>query len=145
MTWGAGPAETPRVSRGCRASPGMAPLAGIGLAARRERRQEIESRLAAWARREDAEITAAMLRRFGIAAAALMSSVDLVHDLHLRERGFWDAHEKGVLPGLPWRSNIGRATGPAPGLGADTDAVLHEILGLPPEKIAALRHLGALG
>ena len=129
----------------CAAVPGMAPLAGLGLAARRERRQEIESRLADWARREDAEITAAMLRRFGIAAAALMSSVDLVHDLHLRERGFWDAHEKGVLPGLPWRSNIGRATGPAPGLGADTDAVLHEILGLPPEKIAALRHLGALG
>jgi crotonobetainyl-CoA:carnitine CoA-transferase CaiB-like acyl-CoA transferase len=74
-----------------------------------------------------------------------MNSVDLVHDLHLRERGFWDAHEKGVLPGLPWRSNIGRATGPAARLGADTDTVLRDVLGLPPEKIAALRHSGALG
>jgi crotonobetainyl-CoA:carnitine CoA-transferase CaiB-like acyl-CoA transferase len=129
----------------CAAVPGMAPLAGLGRAARRERRQDIESRLADWARRENAEITAAMLRRFGVAAAALMNSVDLVHDLHLRERGFWDAHEKGVLPGLPWRSNIGRATGPAPRLGADTDTVLRDVLGLPPEKIAALRHSGALG
>jgi crotonobetainyl-CoA:carnitine CoA-transferase CaiB-like acyl-CoA transferase len=61
---------------------------------------------------------AAMLRALGVPAAALMSSVDLVrNDPHLRERGFWDAHEKGVLPGLPWRASFGRATGPAPGLG----------------------------
>jgi len=74
-----------------------------------------------------------------------MDSVDLVHDAHLKARGFWDAHGKGLLPGLPWRASFGRATGPAPGLGADTDAVLRDVLGFAPEKIAALRASGALG
>jgi crotonobetainyl-CoA:carnitine CoA-transferase CaiB-like acyl-CoA transferase len=85
------------------------------------------------------------LRRAGIPAAALASSVVLVHDAHLRERGFWDVHNKGVLPGLPWRASFGRATGPAPGLGADTDAVLRDVLSLPPEKITALRASGVFG
>ena len=49
------------------------------------------------------------------------------------------------LPGLPWRASFGRASGPAPGLGADTDAVLREIANLCPEDIAALRQSGAFG
>jgi crotonobetainyl-CoA:carnitine CoA-transferase CaiB-like acyl-CoA transferase len=129
----------------CAAVPGMASMAGLDLSARRERRREIESRIADWARGEEAEITAAMLRRFGVAAAALTDSVDLVHDLHLRERKFWDRHERGMLPGLPWRASFGRATGPAPGLGADAVAVLREVLGLPDARIAELRASGALG
>jgi crotonobetainyl-CoA:carnitine CoA-transferase CaiB-like acyl-CoA transferase len=129
----------------CAAVPGMAVLAGLGLPARRERRREIEAKIAEWARGEDAATTAVVLRRFGIPAAALMSSTDLVQDAHLRARSFWDAHDKGVLPGLPWRASFGRAIGPAPDLGADTDAVLHDVLGSPDEKIAALRAMGALG
>ena len=65
----------------------------------------------------------------GIAAAVLARSRDLVACPHLRARGFWDPHGDGVLPGLPWRASFGRATGPAPALGADTDAVLREVLG----------------
>ncbi len=133
----------------CAAVPGMTTLAGLDLAARRERRREIEAMIAAWARGEDAAPTAAMLRRFGIPAAALMSSTDLVEDAHLRARGFWDAydggHKRGVLPGLPWRASFGRAAGPAPGLGADTDTVLRDVLGLPAERIAELHASGALG
>ena len=34
---------------------------------------------------------------------------------HLRARGFWDVHDGGVLPGLPWRASFGCASGPAPG------------------------------
>jgi crotonobetainyl-CoA:carnitine CoA-transferase CaiB-like acyl-CoA transferase len=129
----------------CAAVPGMAALAGLDLAARRERRREIEPKIADWAKDEDAATTAATLRRFGIPAAGLMSSTGLAQDAHLRARGFWEAHEKGVLPGLPWRASFGRATGPAPGLGADTDAVLRDVLGLPDDKIAELRVSGALG
>jgi crotonobetainyl-CoA:carnitine CoA-transferase CaiB-like acyl-CoA transferase len=129
----------------CAVVPGMAPLAGLDLAARRERRREIEAKIAEWARGEDAAITAAVLRGYGIPAASLMSSVDLVEDAHLRARGFWDAHKKGVLPGLPWRASFGRASGPAPGLGADTAAVLREVLGLSADKIAELRISGVLG
>jgi crotonobetainyl-CoA:carnitine CoA-transferase CaiB-like acyl-CoA transferase len=129
----------------CATVPSMAVLAGLDLAARRERRREIEAKIAEWAQGEDAATTATVLRGYGIPAAALMSSTDLVEDAHLRARGFWDAHAKGALPGLPWRASFGRATGPAPGLGADTDAVLRDVLELPDDKIAQLRGSGALG
>jgi crotonobetainyl-CoA:carnitine CoA-transferase CaiB-like acyl-CoA transferase len=129
----------------CAAVPGLSEMAGLGRDARRERRREIDAALADWARSREAAPAAAELRRAGIPAAALLSSVDLVHDAHLRERGFWDAHQKGVLPGLPWRASFGRATGSAPGLGADTDAVLRDVLGLASEKIAALRASGTFG
>ena len=81
----------------------------------------------------------------GVAAAALASSVDLVASEHLRARGFWEAHGDGLLPGLPWRASFGRQSGTAPGLGADTDAVLAEVLGLSALEIARLRGAGALG
>ena len=48
-------------------------------------------------------------------------------------------------PGLPWRASFGRVCGPAPGLGADTDAVLRNVLDMSGEEIAALRRSGALG
>jgi crotonobetainyl-CoA:carnitine CoA-transferase CaiB-like acyl-CoA transferase len=50
-----------------------------------------------------------------------------------------------VLPGLPWRASFGRASGPAPGLGADTDTVLRDVLGINAVEIARLREVGALG
>ena len=80
----------------------------------------------------------------GVAAAALASSVDLAASEHLRARGFWEPNGDGVLPGLPWRASFGRISGSAPGLGADTDAVLTDVLGLPPAEIARLRGVGAL-
>lgn len=129
----------------CALAPGLAPLAGLGFAERTERRAAIDAALAAWLRPRDAASAAADLTRAGIPAAALATSRDLVNSDHLRERGFWEAHGAGVLPGLPWRASFGRISGPAPALGADTDAVLHDVLGLPPEDIAALRQSGALG
>ena len=43
------------------------------------------------------------------------------------------------------RGSFGRATGAAPDLGADTDEVLRDVLGLAPERIAAVRASGAFG
>jgi crotonobetainyl-CoA:carnitine CoA-transferase CaiB-like acyl-CoA transferase len=129
----------------CAAVPELADLARLHRAGRWDRRVAIEAIVAGWARGRDAREAAAMLRRAGVPAAALADSVDLVADEHLRARGFWDRHGIGVLPGLPWRASFGRATGPAPGLGADTDAVLRDVLGFAPDKIAALRASGALG
>ncbi len=101
--------------------------------------------LAAWLRDRSPCEAEAGLRRFGVAAAALASSVDLVASEHLRARGFWEAHGNGVLPGLPWRASFGRRSGDAPGLGADTETVLTEMLGLSVDDIDALRRSGALG
>jgi crotonobetainyl-CoA:carnitine CoA-transferase CaiB-like acyl-CoA transferase len=81
----------------------------------------------------------------GIAAAPLADALQLVASSHLRDRGFWEAHNGGLLPGMPWRASFGRCSGPAPGLGADTDVVLRDVLDLSRDKIDALRRSGALG
>jgi crotonobetainyl-CoA:carnitine CoA-transferase CaiB-like acyl-CoA transferase len=129
----------------CAAIPAMTHLADWGLRQRSERRSGIDGVLAGWASRRSAAEAAAELCRAGIPAAALASSVDLADSDHLRARGFWEEHDAGSLPGLPWRASFGRAGGPAPELGADTDAVLRDVLGLKPGEIAALRRSGALG
>jgi crotonobetainyl-CoA:carnitine CoA-transferase CaiB-like acyl-CoA transferase len=133
----------------CEAVPALEPLADWDLRQRQGRIAGIDGILMGWASHRSAGEAEAALRRAGVPAAALRDSVDLVRDAHLRERGFWDEakvrSQNGVLPGLPWHASFGRAAGPAPGLGADTDAVLREVLGLAPDRIAALRASGALG
>jgi benzylsuccinate CoA-transferase BbsF subunit len=129
----------------CALVPALSPLARFGFAQRMERRQAIDDALSVWARPQDAAAAAGELRHAGIPAAASANSVDLVHSRHLQERGFWDPHRTGVLPGLPWHASFGKVSGLAPGLGADTETVLRDLLGISPERLAALRQSGALG
>jgi crotonobetainyl-CoA:carnitine CoA-transferase CaiB-like acyl-CoA transferase len=125
--------------------PALARLEALGLYERRERRGEIDAALAAWAGPLSGKEAGAELMRAGVPAAALATSRDLVESPHLRAREFWETHGDGVLPGLPWRASFGRASGAAPGLGTDTDAVLRDIADLCQDDIAALRQSGALG
>ena len=97
--------------------------------------------LSAWAASQSAATAAETLVKAGIPAAALARYGDLVKSSHLAARDFWDAG----LPGLPWRASFGRATGPAPALGADTDQVLADVLGLSKDRISGLHESGALG
>jgi crotonobetainyl-CoA:carnitine CoA-transferase CaiB-like acyl-CoA transferase len=129
----------------CTLVPALSPLAQLGFAQRVKQRQAIDDALSTWAWPQDAAVAAQTLGRAGIPAAILASSRDLAGCQHLLERGFWDPHRDGVLPGLPWRSTFGRISRPAPGLGADTDTVLRDLLDISPDKIAALRQSGALG
>jgi crotonobetainyl-CoA:carnitine CoA-transferase CaiB-like acyl-CoA transferase len=129
----------------CRVVVALEPLAGWNLEQRLGRSAGIEGILMGWASRHSAVDAEAELRAAGVPAAALKDAVDLVGDAHLQARGFWEAAGRGVLPGLPWRASFGRAAGPAPALGADTQAVLRDVLGLPDDRIAALRSSGALG
>jgi crotonobetainyl-CoA:carnitine CoA-transferase CaiB-like acyl-CoA transferase len=129
----------------CGVVPGLAVLTGLDLDARRERRRAIDAELGEWVRPQLAADAAARLRQAGVPAAALADSVGLVHDPHLRARFFWEPAERGVLPGLPWRASFGRVSGAAPGLGADTDAVLSDVLGLSADAVADLRRSGVLG
>jgi crotonobetainyl-CoA:carnitine CoA-transferase CaiB-like acyl-CoA transferase len=129
----------------CAVVPALSPMAGFGFRGRAERRAAIDEALAAWLRPQAADVAATELLRAGIPAAALATSLDLVESNHLNDRGFWEAHSAGVLPGLPWRASFGRTSGPAPEFGADTDAVLREVLRLSSDEIAALRASGALG
>jgi crotonobetainyl-CoA:carnitine CoA-transferase CaiB-like acyl-CoA transferase len=125
--------------------PALGQTAGLGFGERAKQLAVINDALSAWFRSQGAGSAATMLLRAGISAASLACSVDLVASSHLRERGFWEAHGGGVLPGLPWRASFGRRSGEAPGLGADTDAVLHDVLDLSCDEIDALRRLGVLG
>jgi crotonobetainyl-CoA:carnitine CoA-transferase CaiB-like acyl-CoA transferase len=129
----------------CASVPALSAMAESGFYDRLERRAEIDDALAAWLRPQLAAAAATELLASGIPAAALATSLDLVNSDHLCERGFWDAHGGGVLPGLPWRASFGRTSGAARDLSADTEAVLREVLGLSPEEIAMLHRSGALG
>jgi len=120
-------------------------MAELGLPERIERPKPTDKALAAWLRPRAADRAASELLRAGIPAAALATSRDLVDSKHLRERGFWETHGTGILPGLPWHASFGRVSGAAPELGADTDAVLREVLSLSRDEIAALRDSGAFG
>ena len=125
--------------------PDLAPMAELGLGERQQRHETIDRSLATWLRAKSAAATETVLLRAGIPAAALANSRDLVNSDHLKERGFWEPHGSGTLPGLPWQASFGRMPGPAPELGVDTEAVLREVLDLSPHEIAALRRSGAIG
>lgn len=129
----------------CARLPGLADIAELSCAERLARRDEIDSRIAAWTSAQSAADAAVALDAAGIANAAVAGTQDLVADPHLAARSFWQAFATGVLPGLPWQADFAHHSGPAPGLGADTDAVLTEVLGLSPPQIEALRASSALG
>jgi crotonobetainyl-CoA:carnitine CoA-transferase CaiB-like acyl-CoA transferase len=129
----------------CAIVSGLSSMAETRFRERMERRTAINDALAAWLRDKAAKAAAAELVKAGIRAAALATSLDLVNDDHLRERGFWEPDAAGVLPGLPWRASFAQTTGPAPKLGADTEIVLRDVLGMSSDQISALRQADALG
>jgi crotonobetainyl-CoA:carnitine CoA-transferase CaiB-like acyl-CoA transferase len=129
----------------CTIVPGLSGMAALDLDRRLEARRAIDAALTDWAASRSASAAAETLLKAGIPAAALARYGDLVKSPHLVAREFWERHGAGVLPGLPWRASFGRATGPAPALGADSDDVLASVLGLSREHIADLRTSGALG
>jgi len=128
----------------CEMVPGLSELGSLDRSARAARQEAIDTDLSAWLLPQRAPAAAELLRRRGIAAAALATSHDLVESAHLHARGFWEARSDGVLPRLPWCASFGRANGAAPGLGADTVAVLRDVVGLSEVQVDALRQVGAI-
>lgn len=118
---------------------------------RREHEAEIADAIASWTASLPAETVADRLQSAGVPAGAVQNGRDLVEsDPHLRARGYYvpgDHPKTGrfLHEGAPVRVgapvSIRRA---APLLGADTDAVLRDVAGYPPETIARLRADGVL-
>jgi crotonobetainyl-CoA:carnitine CoA-transferase CaiB-like acyl-CoA transferase len=129
----------------CAMVPELSAMTGLDVRDRARQSAAIDQALAAWLRPQRAPDAASALVRAGIPAAALVTSRELVESPQLRAREFWDPHGAGVLPGLPWQASFGRQSGTAPELGADTDRVLIDVLGLSGDDVAALRQTGALG
>ena len=104
--------------------------------------QPLEETLASWTRTRDARRLEALLRDRGVAAFKSLSSIDLVGDEHLWNRGFYahvtdNKQRSNPIVGAPWKMSatpamIQRA---APTLGEHNDYVLGELLGLSvPER-----------
>jgi crotonobetainyl-CoA:carnitine CoA-transferase CaiB-like acyl-CoA transferase len=99
--------------------------------------QQLDETVASWTRTKDAQELAAALRSRGVAAFKSLSSIDLIGDEHLWERGFYthvtDSKQRSIpIVGAPWRmsatpASVHRA---APLLGEHNDYVLGELLGL---------------
>ena len=112
---------------------------------RLEARAEIDEKLAAWTRERSAEEVTETLQAAGVSAMFVQGPDDHRADLHLAARGALvtlDHPEVGPARhiGNPLRLSKTRlrAAGPAPLLGADTDQVLADVLGLSADEIERL-------
>jgi crotonobetainyl-CoA:carnitine CoA-transferase CaiB-like acyl-CoA transferase len=104
---------------------------------RQKHSHQLDDILSGWTRTKDARDLANALQDHGVAAFKSLSSIDLISDEHLWERGFYthvtDSKQRSIpIVGAPWRMSatptaIYRA---APLLGEHNDYVLGEILGL---------------
>jgi crotonobetainyl-CoA:carnitine CoA-transferase CaiB-like acyl-CoA transferase len=119
--------------------------------ARREHEAEIAAAITAWTASLPAESVAERLQAAGVPAGSVQNGRDLVeNDPHLRARGYYQPGDhpkvgRFLHEGAPVRVGapvtVRRA---APLLGADTDDVLRDVAGYPPEIVARLRAAGVL-
>lgn len=119
------------------------------LAGRLAARDAIEDRLARWSSTRDANEAASFLQNHGVSAMAVMGPQDHLSDAHLEERDFIvQLHHPEVgderQPGNPIRMSglVQRTASSAPCLGAHTEEVLTQVLGLLPEEVRALTEKG---
>jgi crotonobetainyl-CoA:carnitine CoA-transferase CaiB-like acyl-CoA transferase len=120
-------------------------------AARKANEEALDEIITAWTSSRDRwEVTKA-LQAAGVAAFPSMSNKDLANDGHLRERGCLVELEHPEVGrrthiAMPWtvQQYPREVRSPAPLRGADTEAVLCELLGYSAEKIAELRKAGVL-
>jgi len=115
-------------------------------ASRKQHEDELDAALSAWTSSRTRWDATRALQAVGVAAFPCMTPRDLAEDEHLQARGLFENLDhprvgRRVHAGIPWRLSGGPngVRAPAPLLGADTDAVLGELLGYPPEKLQRLR------
>jgi formyl-CoA transferase/succinyl-CoA--D-citramalate CoA-transferase len=120
-------------------------------AARAEGQQALDAEVAAWTATLTATDVLARLEEHSIPAGLINTAPDIAADDHIAARdmilrlaaGFADAVPMaGVVPKLTRTPGSVRHVGPA--LGADTDAVLGELLGTAPDALATLRADGVI-
>ncbi|MGO9027298.1 MAG: CaiB/BaiF CoA transferase family protein [Acidimicrobiales bacterium] len=118
---------------------------------RRHRAAEVDRLVADWVARRTLAEAMAVFDQASVAAAPVYDAEQLLADEHLRARGTFvrvDDPDLGpmtvqapvaVLTGTPGRiTHLGRR------LGADSDAVFGDLLGIEPDRLAALRAAGVI-
>jgi benzylsuccinate CoA-transferase BbsF subunit len=131
---------------------GLAGLAQVDtLAGRLARQDEIETALSAWTASRDAVEIAEQLQSLGIEAVPVSDFGDLHSDPQLAERGHFVPLTHPIMgPGLYEHNGFRLSDAPCgydrtgPVLGADTDELLGDLLGLDDEAIGKLRAEGAV-
>jgi crotonobetainyl-CoA:carnitine CoA-transferase CaiB-like acyl-CoA transferase len=118
---------------------------------RKQNEDVLEEAITAWTSVRDRFDVTDVLQRVRVAAFPAMSPKDLAHDAHLEARGF-----SARLPhpeigprqhgGIPWILSNGPngVRAPAPCIGADTEAVLGDLLGYSADEIRQMREQGVL-
>ncbi len=121
------------------------------LAARTAAEDEIDASIISWTVLHEAAALTVVLQGQGIAAAPVLSTLDLPRDPHFRARGYYvtvDHPDQGAWPhdGIAWRMSRtpGSIRGPAPRFGEHTRAVLTRYLGKTDTEIEALYAAGAI-
>jgi crotonobetainyl-CoA:carnitine CoA-transferase CaiB-like acyl-CoA transferase len=122
------------------------------LAGRLAAHVEVDGRTAAWTRGRSADEAAETLQRAGVSAMAVQAPHDLRADPHLAARGALLTLDDPGVAAVRHVANPIRMerpptlqVGPAPRLGADTEAVLTAVLGLERDEVAALIRDGICG
>jgi len=138
--------------------PALARLLGLEdaadlalLAGRKEREDEIETRLSAWTATRTRAGVAEELQAVGIEAVPVEDFGDMHDDPQLALRNHFERHTHPYLGSRLYERNGFRLSeSPAgydqagPTLGQDSDWVLHDVLGCTDAEIAALRESGAV-
>jgi crotonobetainyl-CoA:carnitine CoA-transferase CaiB-like acyl-CoA transferase len=118
---------------------------------RGKRVDEMDALVEAWTSQHDAAEIVARMQEAGVPVAKVYTIADIFADPHFAARGMLAKlpHPRlgeVVLPGVVPRlsDTPGEIREPGHLLGADTDSVLAETLGLGEERIAALRQAGVV-
>ena len=119
--------------------------------ARAAHMEELDAAIESWTSTLDRWSIVHALQARGVPCAPVLSVREVAEDPHLLERGMirrvtHPQRGQVPVPGSPIRlsgSPVGDLE-PAPDLGADTDAVLSEVLRYPAERIASLREAGVV-
>ena len=116
---------------------------------RRHHHDELDAMIAEWTRRRAQDDAAHELQAAGVSAAPVLKIPRLMENEHLRARGFWESVssvDAGTwdMEGPVWRMSRTPAhiRLPAPMFGEHNQWVLHDLLGLSDEEIAALESEG---
>jgi crotonobetainyl-CoA:carnitine CoA-transferase CaiB-like acyl-CoA transferase len=120
-------------------------------AARLQNRQELDELISKWTTQYDHYEVMHKLQAVGVAAGAVLSTGEFVEDEHIKARGFMQSFDHPVAgeklyPSVPFKMSQtpGYIHRPAPCLGADTEYIFKNLLGMNDEQIKQLDDDGIL-
>lgn len=118
-------------------------------------RELIDEAIASWTRRHDLDTVVRVLEAAEVPVGPIYDAADILEDPHYTARGMLVRHNVEVEPGTvrevtfpgvvpKLETSPGSTRGVGPDLGAHTDEVLGELLGLGPAERARLREKGVI-